>query len=57
MTNIPKPNKRPPMFITNPPRTNGKTYYQLCVLLEDYKNGIWSLEEVVELIFRLFRKD
>ena len=57
MIDMPKPTKRPPMFVTNPPRTNGKTYYQLCTLLADYKNGIWSMEEVAELIFRLFRKN
>lgn len=56
MSNIPKPNKRPPMPTVILPRTNGKTYYQLRSLLEDYKNGVLSAEEVADLIFRLFRR-
>lgn len=55
MSNIPKPTKRPPIPMVIPPRTNGKTYYQLRSLLEDYKNGVLSAEEVADLIFRLFR--
>lgn len=43
-----------PMVIS--PRTNGKTYYQLRVLLEEYKSGIWTAEEAADLIFKLFRK-
>lgn len=53
---IPKPNKRPPMPMAISPRTNGKTYYQLRVLLEEYNSGIWTAEEVAELIFKLFRR-
>lgn len=55
--NIPKPNKRPPMPLVMPCRTNGKTYYQLCVLLNDYKTGVLTIEEVADLIFKLFRKN
>jgi hypothetical protein len=53
---IPKPNKRPPMPMVIPPRTNGKTYCQLRILLDEYKNGIWTAEEEAELIFKLFRR-
>lgn len=52
----PKPNKIPPMPMVISPRTKGKTYYQLRVLLEEYKSGIWTAEEVAELIFKLFRR-
>lgn len=37
------------------PRINGKTYYQLRILLDEYKNGIWTAEETADLIFKLFR--
>lgn len=53
---IPKPNKRPPMPMVIPSKAKGKTYYQLRVLLEEYKSGIWTAEEVAELIFKLFRR-
>ena len=52
---IPKPNKRPSMPMVIPPRTNGKTYYQLRILLDEYKNGIRTAEETADLIFKLFR--
>ena len=53
---IPKPNKRPSMPIVIPPRTNGKTYCQLRILLNEYKNGIRTEEETADLIFKLFRR-
>lgn len=52
---IPKPNKRPTMPFVIPPRTNGKTYCQLRILLNEYKNGIRTEEETADLIFKLFR--
>lgn len=53
---IPKPNKRPPMPMVASPRTNGKTYCQLRILLDEYKNGIRTAEETADLIFKLFRR-
>ena len=53
---IPKPNKRPPIPTVVLPRRNGKTYCQLRILLDEYKNGIWTAEEATDLIFKLFRK-
>lgn len=53
---IPKPNKRPSMPMVISPRTNGKTYYQLRILLDEYKNGIRAAEETADLIFNLFRR-
>ncbi len=53
---IPKPYKRPSMPMVILPRTNGKTYYQLRILLDEYKNGIRTAEETADLIFKLFRR-
>ena len=33
----------------------GKTYYQLCVILNDYRAGILETEEAADAIFRLLR--
>lgn len=55
-TDIPKPSNRPPMPQVLPPRCNGKMYSQACLLLQDYKRGIYTTEEVARLIFKLFRK-
>lgn len=53
--NIPKPNKRPFMPIIVPSRTVGKRHYQLCLFLKEYKNGIYTTEEVATLITKLFK--
>ncbi len=36
-------------------RSVGKRYHQLCLLLEDYKCGIYTTEEVASVIIKSFK--